>query len=99
MKFYTYEFSATFVCGLPATASIQKAINKALDKFNSIKRKNVKRLKVTIGNKGELLYKLESGVEIADKDLLRCTQQFSKELSKNPVMEKYIRPGRLLQRC
>lgn len=95
---YNYSFSATFVCGLPAIATITTAIKSSLQRFNSINRKHYKHLTVTIGNNGELLYKLESNVPIDSKNLLRCTQQFSKELSKEELMNTYIVPNRLLKR-
>ncbi len=94
---YTYNYSATFVCGLPATMAISSAIYTALARFNAISRKNYKHLTVTIGRNGELRYQLDSVIAIKRNNLLRCTQQFSKELSKETAMSSYVMPRRLLK--
>ncbi len=95
---YTYDFDAVFYCGLNGTNSIVAAIQNALIEFNGLVRENYKNLAVTINTDGSLHYRLISGIPIGSENILRCTQFFSKNLSKEPIMQQFIRPNRLMKR-
>lgn len=95
---YNYIFDADFVCGLPATSLILSAIINCVNKFNSVTRPAYKCLSVSINAWGGLSYNLTSSIPIDRKNWLRSCQYFSKELSKDPIMSKYICPNRLLKR-
>lgn len=95
---YRYKFIAEFYCGRKAHTLLNSAVSNALFRFHMVARKNAKWLNVKINSLGFFEYELLSTIPISQENLLRCTQCFSKELSKEWVVAPFIRPSRLLKR-
>ena len=95
---FNYRFKVEFVAGITATDSIKPAILRVQEKFNNLHRKNYKHLNVSIDTDGSLIYELQSDIKIDIKNRLRCTQYFSKELSKEDIMNDFVCPNRLMKR-
>lgn len=95
---YNYVFDTEFVCGSPASSIHVTAIRNAEDKFNHVKRKKQKKLAVSLNSMGGLRFILDSDIPIDNENWLKSCQYFSKELAKERIMSRFVRPKRMLKR-
>lgn len=100
MSLYHYSFNAEFISGMIVSADThQFAINNAVAQYNAVIRSKYKNLSASINSTGGLSFELDSEISIEPDNLLRSIQFFSKCLSTEAIMEKYIKPNRLLISC
>lgn len=96
---YKYRFKAEFVSSYFEPKILQTAIKNSENTFNALKRKASKHLDVRLDEKnGSLDIELSTDIYLAAPNYLRAVQYFSKVLSTQPGLEKYICGRRLLRR-